>query len=99
MRIVRALAPIAVAAALAVIPAPAAHAGCTDDLVAAFGHSNFQFVLDPSRYAEVSGLDVTVHGDAVIATATGLVGIVEGRVVYIVAAAPGALVAFADCVS
>jgi hypothetical protein len=99
MRLARLLAPLVVAAGLAVVPATAAHAGCADDLVTALGGGDtIRFAIDPDYFVSVTGLEVTVYGDHVVALATGVTAFVVGRVVTLVGVAPGAVVTFADCV-
>jgi hypothetical protein len=100
MRLTRVLAPLAVAAALAAVPAPAAHAGCTDDFVAALGLGGpYYFSGNLSRYVEVNGLDVQLHGGVLVSDAQGDVGFVVGKAVYAVAVAPGAAATLVSCVA
>lgn len=91
-----ALAPLVAAAALAVVPAPAAHASCTDDLLAKY--HTYYFSIDPDYFVEVNGLDVTVHTGNIVALGFGLVGFAAGEAIYVAGVTPGAVVQFANCV-
>jgi hypothetical protein len=96
--IARLLAPLTCAAALAVVPAAPAHAGCADDLIAALKQPPILFNLDPDRYIEVVGGDVIVHSGNITGDALSIVFFVEGRALTLVFATPAALLTFLNCV-
>jgi hypothetical protein len=96
--IARLLAPLTCAAALAVVPAAPAHAGCADDLIAALSQPPVFLSVDPDRYIEVSGTDIIIHSGNVTGDALSIVFFVEGRALTLVFATPAALLNFLNCI-